>query len=428
MGKLGSAIRKEIRMLLQDRVGLLIMYLMPTMLVFIITLVQDSAFRVVNQERISCVVIDEDQSEISKASIVQLKSTKSFKITEKQTLKKDQIRQYLLENKQSIALYFTKGFGQDLEANAQLKSNALMAEINGEAVSKQSTKLGSIKQVELYFDPVLNENIRNSISSSVRNLIQNEQTTSLVATIYKDLGITKSKQEISSEFSSGPSLVRDHIASYESTPAKAPNSTEHNVPAWSLFAMFFMVVSLGGNIVKERLSGSFVRLQTIPKAFMYMLSSKVVVYLIVAITQLTLLFLIGIFLMPLIGLPKLNLPSATISFIVVSLFSAFSAISFSLMIGVYAKTQEQANGFGAVSIIIFAAIGGIWVPNFVMPETLQTIGKLSPLRWCIDGYYTLFLKNGAWFDLQGTIYYLLGFISFCLIFTFFKLRKEHAFR
>jgi ABC-2 type transport system permease protein len=31
-----------------------------------------------------------------------------------------------------------------------------------------------------------------------------------------------------------------------------PNSVQHNVPAWALFAIFFIVVPLSINLVKEK--------------------------------------------------------------------------------------------------------------------------------------------------------------------------------
>ena len=42
-----------------------------------------------------------------------------------------------------------------------------------------------------------------------------------------------------------------------------PNSVQHNVPAWTLFAIFFIIVPLSINIVKEKSQGTFVRLRQI---------------------------------------------------------------------------------------------------------------------------------------------------------------------
>src|SRR5690606_5733176 len=118
---------------------------------------------------------------------------------------------------------------------------------------------------------------------------------------------------------------------------KNPNSTQHNVPAWTLFAMFFMVVSLGGNIVKERLNGSFLRLKTMPSSFMYVMSGKFIVYLLVAILQVFLTFTMGMIVLPQIGLPVLSLPEAFLPLLVMILLSGMSAVSYAMLIGSFAR-------------------------------------------------------------------------------------------
>ena len=94
------------------------------------------------------------------------------------------------------------------------------------------------------------------------------------------------------------------------------------------------------------------------------------------------------------------------------------------MIGSVSKTQEQSNGIGAISIIIFAAIGGIWVPTFVMPDYMQSLSNLSPLQWCLKGFYILFLKGGNWSDLFRIILFLFAFIIVNITISFIKLKRE----
>lgn len=188
--------------------------------------------------------------------------------------------------------------------------------------------------------------------------------------------------------------------------------------------MFFMVVSLGGNIVKERLNGSFVRLQLLPVSFRLVLFGKMLVYLFVALSQLLIIFLIGMFVFPLIGLPRLELPEHVSALIVVSLLSALAAVSYAMLVGTYAKTLEQANGFGAISILLFAAIGGIWVPSFVMPAYLQHLGQVSPLYWCLKGFYALFLQGGNWKALGSTLLFLTVFVAVCQLLVWVKLKTQ----
>ena len=49
------------------------------------------------------------------------------------------------------------------------------------------------------------------------------------------------------------------------------------------------------------------------------------------------------------------------------------------LISAIATSQQQASVFGAVSVVILAAIGGIWVPTFAMPNFLKILSNISPL-------------------------------------------------
>jgi len=59
-----------------------------------------------------------------------------------------------------------------------------------------------------------------------------------------------------------------------------------------------------------------------------------------------------------------------------------------------------------------------------MPEYMKTISYLSPLHWCLDGFYTLFLRGGNWSILFPTLIKLLFFSSLCFAITFFQLKKN----
>lgn len=426
MNKLKVSLVKEILLLLSDKVGLLLMFVMPLLLVFIITVVQDSAFKLVNENKIEMLVVNKDQGNLGDSLIDKLAISGSFNIEVSNELDKTEIKKQTLNRDKLIAILIPINFTKKINQNSEKTSNLMLTEFGVIDSSMVQPKNQSYKNYNLdfYFDPILQENFRLSILSGINTVIVGIENRKMLQQLFSDMGYDKIPNNIQKELGQQNVSINSSPASNGSS-VMVPNSSQHNVPAWSLFAMFFMVISLGGNIVKERLSGSFVRLQTIPIAFFLTIWSKVIVYIFVSLSQLTIMFCIGMFVFPYLGLPELKMPTNILALIVISVLSAYAAISYSLLIGVYAKTQDQAGGFGAISIIIFAAIGGIWVPSFIMPEYMQNIGMISPLHWCIEGYYSLFLKNGEWNELTGTLIYLLLFIFGCQFFTFIKLRKQN---
>jgi ABC-2 type transport system permease protein len=423
MGKLLASIKKEFLILVNDKVGLLLMYLMPILLVFIITLVQDSTFKLVNENTIEIVVVNNDQGNLGDTLISLLKSSGSFDISEQSNIESTKIQESLLNDDHLLAIEIPSSFSQNLNEKANNISSNMLQEFGiGEETTSKTNE--PVLPLSLYYDPVLQESFRFSIVSSIYSYLSALENRLMIENLYTQMGYDEIPDAMEQQFFNNRIGI-NQISANNAAGEVIPNSTQHNVPAWSIFAMFFMVISLGGNIVKERVSGSFIRLQTIPASFSLVLISKMFMYLVVAITQLAVIFMLGKFIFPFIGLPSLSLPSNILGLIVISVLSALSAISFAMLVGTYAKTQEQASGFGAITVIILAAIGGIWVPTFVMPYYLQQIGKISPMHWCLEGYYALFLKGGDWYLLTPTLIFLILFILACQILIYVKLKIQN---
>ena len=422
MRRLGASIVKEILLLLSDKSGLVLMFIMPIILVFIITIVQDSTFKLVNENNIELIIVNKDKGSLGDSLIQLIKSSGGYKIIIKNELSKKEVSPALLNGSQLLALWIPINFSEITIKKANAISTEMLLEF--EILEKSNSMPHTKSVIELHYDPLLQENFRVSILSSIHALLGVLENGLLIKELYRSMGFEKIPSRMEDLFFNNTTTIKQVSANLSSTKV-IPNSTQHNAPAWSIFAMFFMVISLGGNIVNERLNGSFIRLQTIPSSFSFVIISKMISYLIVAFLQLTIILGLGKYTFPLLGLPSLTLPSNMIGLIVISVLSALAAISFALVVGTYAKTTEQANSFGAISIIILAAIGGIWVPSFVMPDYMQTLGTISPLHWCLEGYYTLFLKGGSWLLLRPTILYLALFIVTCQILTFIKLKKQN---
>jgi len=424
MQKLLASIKKEFLLLIYDKVGLLLMYLMPILLVIIITIVQDSTFKLVNENNIDLLIVNNDEGPLGDTLISILNQSGTFHIEEKKDFSSEEIQHQLLNDNQMLAFEIPAEFSKNLNEKANRLSVGMLTEFGLFDKDSSVAPPLSISPLKMYYDPVLQENFRSSIVNSIYSFIGALESRLMVEDLYVQMGFDDIPSQLENQFIDNKMEIQQ-ISANTSSIQIIPNSTQHNVPAWSIFAMFFMVISLGSNIVKERLSGSFVRLQTIPASFSLVLISKIFIYLAVAMSQLAVIFLLGKFFFPVLGLPSLTLPTNLLGLFTISFLSAFSAISFAMLVGTYAKTQEQASGFGAITVLIFAAIGGIWVPSFVMPAYLQNIGKISPLHWCLEGFYTLFLKGGEWNLLLPTILFLIIFIFVCQVLIYLKLKIQN---
>ncbi|MFZ1305528.1 MAG: ABC transporter permease, partial [Ferruginibacter sp.] len=65
LNKLLATVKKEILLLLRDKVGLSVLFLMPVALILVMTLIQDSAFKSINEKGIPVVFVDHDNDSLS---------------------------------------------------------------------------------------------------------------------------------------------------------------------------------------------------------------------------------------------------------------------------------------------------------------------------------------------------------------------------
>jgi ABC-2 type transport system permease protein len=177
------------------------------------------------------------------------------------------------------------------------------------------------------------------------------------------------------------------------------NSVQHNVPAWAIFGMFFIVIPFAGNMIRERDERSALRLELIPGVRREVALGKIFFYTLICSLQFLVMCCIGFWVLPMFDLPSLTLGAHPLSLIPVVVCIALSATAYGYFVGSIFKTATQATPFGAISVVILAAMGGIWVPVDLLPPTIQHIALLSPLHWGLDAVNQIILRGGSWLDL-----------------------------
>lgn len=422
MFKLWIATKKEFFILMNDKAGLALMFLMPLLLVYVITIVQDSAFKIVNENKISILIVNKDKGKEGGKLVDLMHQSGLFDLKENKAVEEDAMLEALQSDDYLTGLYIASNFTEKITEKANLVSSTMMEELGLGDASDLPRKI-ALPALDFYHDPVLQDNYCMSIISMIDAFLKSIEGELFINQMCQQLELTESPKQLKEAMIENRVPIKRKAVTASNSEV-IPNSTQHNVPAWTIFAMFFMVVSLGNNIVKERLNGSFIRLKTMPTNFAIVLGSKMLVYLAAAVAQVALIFTLAKLTFPALGLPEFTFPTNIMGFVLMVLLSGLAAVSYALVVGTMAQTQEQSHGFGAISIVILAAIGGIWVPSFVMPTYLQTLSLISPLNWCLDGFYTLFLRGGLWGELQGTIVGLVVFISACLGISYLKLKKD----
>lgn len=421
MRKLVNGIWKELILLTRDKAGLGILFVMPATLVVIITLVQDSTFQLMQDNRIPVVIVDEDREPVARQLIQEVSSLGEFNIHQDTTLNLAQLEDAIQKGQYKVGIFIPTGFSNELKQHGSAKSALLLAAMEGES----ALPTDSIRNapIALIFDPVMKLSFRTAVKNGLETILARIETREMLESVFLEINGSELPESVVEVLETPPNYFSESIQDNDGK-TKIPTSTQHNVPAWTLFAMFFIVIALGGNIVYEKEQGSFMRLRTLPVSFMNILLSKVLTYMLVCFVQLFIIVAIGMWLFPYMGLPAFELPNQMGLFLLFTLLIALSATSYGMLVGTLARTHQQAGSFGAISVMILAAIGGVWVPTFAMPEILQQLSVISPLNWGLESYYGLFIRESSFSDLYIYALLFVVFAAGCFALTFSSLRKQ----
>ena len=127
-----------------------------------------------------------------------------------------------------------------------------------------------------------------------------------------------------------------------------------------------------------------------------------------------------------LGLPALVLGNSLPGIFILTLATAFAATGYGVMVGTLATTEHQAAIMGSLSILLLSALGGIWVPSYVMPEVMRNISVWSPLNWSLEGFYKLFLRGGHVPHILPDAFKLLLFFFATMSISYFFNRKKRT--
>jgi ABC-2 type transport system permease protein len=420
MHKLMASAYKEFLLLIRDIGGIAILFVMPLVLIVTITLIQDSTFKTVTDAKIPILVVNNDNGNVSETILSGLEESNAFEVNIKET--EDLAKDLVFKGKFQLAIIIPENLSSGLEQKVAQNVDGIIEKfgIEEEVDSLPKENIES-KEVKLYFDPATQMTFKSSVKNGIDKMVAEIETKS----IYKAFQEQISDDPSEVIFETENFITFKEILPTEDNKEIIPNSVQHNVPAWTLFAIFFIIVPLSINIVKEKSQGTFVRLRTNPVSYATVLGGKTLIYLVVCLIQFVLMLLIGMYLFPAIGLPTLDISGRLPLLFVVAIFAGLAAIGLGLLLGTVAKTQEQSAPFGATFVVILAALGGVWVPVFIMPKFMQTLSNISPMNWGLNAFYDVFLRHGSFLDILPEISLLfLFFIATTLIAIVYNEKKN----
>jgi ABC-2 type transport system permease protein len=192
--------------------------------------------------------------------------------------------------------------------------------------------------------------------------------------------------------------ARPHNA--EDTAALKMSQT---APGMMLQFAFAGLLTAAQVLVNERKSRCLPRLITTSVARVEILLGHYLALFILIFAQLALLIAFG---QILLKLDYLRLPIGTLA---VAAAAAACVAALGLLIGALARSDDQAIIFAMIPMMLFAALGGAWVPLETTGAAFQAVGRLSPVAWAMDGFKTILTTGLGPGALALPVAALLGF-------------------
>ncbi len=353
-------IRKEMLILLRDRQTILLLFLMPVALIFFLSLAMEGVWTdKLTGRKIRVAVKNESLSYKANLLEEKIKSHPMIEVVSQPAAISDE--RMLEDGKTQLIVTIPKGFEE------------------GE------------RPVALYFEPSIDAGYK----MAARSLIT-------TATVEVVMGLENLDAVIATLIVEKTRANRD-----------LPTPLQHSVPAYAIFAMFFIAIPMSIGFLREKNDGTLQRLKTYPISPALLTLGKIFPYYLINIIQFVLMMLMGVFVMSRFVIHAFHLGGHPWHLIPVTLVVAAATTGFGVMVAALGRTQEQATTLAATGAVLMGVFGGIMFPHAVMPLVMKKAAMISPMYWAHQAYLDIFLRDASLAAIAPKLIILTGFAGIC---------------
>lgn len=431
-----TSILKELLLLTRDKTGLVLLFIMPAILVVLITLIQDK----VTTTNVEVLFVDNDQGNVGGKIHTFLKSSDTIKLTlshNSEPVTAKTAKDLVSSGQYQFAIIIPKDLSRISQNVAKYR---VTTHLFPEKIIKE--EIQKIPEILIWFDPTVHGSFRAAINSALSRIVQGVQTQMftkygfelLPEKLFADMPIelqnylpkkTLNGQELLPQLFEDTTLIPiQEQFTTELGFTVQPTAVQQNIPAWAIFGVFLIIVPLSSSIIGERNSGIIQRLKILPVNYSTIITGKLLAYLLVCLTQFFIIVLAGIYGLPILDLPAFTIGNSPFLFSLLVIAVGSAACGYGTLLGAICQTSEQSAVFGPISIVIGAAIGGIMVPVYALPDMIKSISIASPLYWGQSGFNDLLLREGTLPDILPEIGLLLSFCCLCMIISYLISTKK----
>ncbi|HEX7137406.1 MAG TPA: ABC transporter permease [Vicinamibacterales bacterium] len=384
---LTAMVRKDLQLFFSDRRSVVVSFVVPIAIASFFGSIFSGPSRNGEPARIAVVMVDHDDSTISKAIVAGAQGDRNFRVT---IADDEAARDSVRRGKTSVAIVIPKGFGE--QSGAALFGNGEKPELQTLYDPSRATELAMVRGI-------MTEHVMQAVSREMFGGAQGRAY--LDKTIQQIEGSTMDPQRkalllqlvrsVNSYYEQPHSgqagrerggLTMPYTVKEEAVTAGsniAYNGYAHSFAGMGIQFLLFAMANLGVEMLLERQRGLWKRLRSAPVSRTMLLLGKGISGAIISLLILGVSFA---FAMIVFGV---RVDGGWAGFIGVAVACSLMASAFGILVAALGNTPATARGVTTLAVLMMVMLGGAWVPTFIFPAWLQQFTLIVPVRWAVDG-------------------------------------------
>lgn len=433
--------KKDIKLMLKDPGALVVLFLLPMMLITIMSFALKPVYGD-QSDAVKVLVVDLDKSNDSKNYIQAINEVEGIDVDgmEKENLLEEAVQ----DGENPMGIVIPKGFQDSLEKGAKIDVKVISDMAQLETVSVLQKAIEGVAQslsVNYEISSMVDEqvaSINKTMETQVKDITKayEERIASLSAQLPQ--GARQANQEAvpadgdgidtdelkSSLTSQAQSSMQEPMIGFVTTTAKGeedpptPDAFQQNVPGFTVMYAFFIVMYAGRSFLNEKSSGTFTRILNAPVNRWTLFFGKMLPNFIIGIAQVAVLFAFGYFVF------DMSLGSSPFGLAAISIALVWASSCLGMLVAALFKTEAQVNGWSVLIVLTLAALGGTMVPLFIMPDFMKQMALITPHAWALNGFQDILVRGGGLQDVLSNIAVLFTFGLVFLLISVWKLKFD----
>lgn len=389
-------------MFFKSKSAVALTYIVPMVITLIFGAVFGGFGKTEGISGIKVLLVDDDQTELSKKFYTLLDSLSELKVHTKKRVKDEYILfdqnsmdEWIREGKRKLGIYIPKGFGRSISTGRKIL-------------------------LEIHFDPKyqIEYGITNGIIKKVlvENFPQIMINSMMKSPLFRQFSFTENQDQFMIN-------IPDYVPKMENPidlksvkllgKAKENSMFAQYVAGMAVMFLLFSVTYAGATLIDEKNNGTIDRLLIAPVKRSEILLSKMLYISLLGLSQLIVLFIFGWLVF------KLNIFKDVPALLVMIIVTALACSSVGIFIAAICKNQQQVGSLSTLLVLGMSALGGSMFPSFIMPKYIQTIGNFTVNHWAMKGITDIFWYDKHLSDIYPSVLILIGITC---VFSFIAIR------